>query len=293
MQGENKSGRIQFEKTIIDSLTKNIGTITIRGTGRKKETQETRKIRNRKKRAKKDLETANQIQSPDIKAKTKTYTQAQNELKTLNKSSTFWKTRKRLLKNEDDLAKYTQDEEGNEIKDPQAIKDHVANYYEQLFRAREPTEGYEKSNKEIENKIGELSISTKNTKAEPFTLPELERAIKKLKRNKATGPDGILMRHSLKLTEIQKKAYLYMFNHITETKEILPQWQKGEIKRINKGKGSKGKGSSERGITLSSNVGKLYERLINNRILREITITEEQAGGRRGMAIQPQTTFSE
>ena len=300
-----KENYSEFEKTIIDSLTKNIGTITIRGSGRKKETQETREIRNRKKRAKKDLETAKQIQSPDIKAKTKAFKQAQNELKTHilknltdettykmnklieeggNKSSNFWKTRKRLLKNEDDLEKYTQDEEGNEIKDPQAIKDHVANYYEQLFRAREPTKGYEESNKEIENKIEELRISTKNTKAEPFTLPELERAIKKLKRNKATGPDGIPNEALIEANRETKKAYLYMFNHITETKEIPPQWQKGELKRIYKGKGSKGKCSSERGITLSSNVGKLYERLINNRILREITITEEQAGGRKGMA---------
>ena len=46
----------------------------------------------------------------------------------------------------------------------------------------------------------------------------------------------------------------------------------------------KGKCSSERGITLSSNIGKMFERVINERVLAKINITDEQAGGRRGRA---------
>ena len=34
------------------------------------------------------------------------------------KSNNFWNIRKRLLKTNDDQKKYTQDEKGNEIKDP-------------------------------------------------------------------------------------------------------------------------------------------------------------------------------
>ena len=51
-----------------------------------------------------------------------------------------------------------------------------------------------------------------------------------------------------------------------------------------KGKGNKGKCSAERGITLASNFGKLYERIINNRALKQINITDAQAGGRKGRA---------
>ena len=40
----------------------------------------------------------------------------------------------------------------------------------------------------------------------------------------------------------------------------------------------------ERGITLASNMGKLYERIINNRITKEVEISEAQAGGQKGKA---------
>ena len=49
--------------------------------------------------------------------------------------------------------------------------------------------------------------------------------------------------------------------------KIPPQWKEGSLKRLYKGKGVKGKCSNERGITLASNVGKPFERLVNNRLL--------------------------
>ena len=63
-----------------------------------------------------------------------------------------------------------------------------------------------------------------------------------------------------------RKIYLQALNKVYDHEEIKAQWQQGEIIRIYKGKGIKGKCSSERGITLASNVGKGFERLVNNRI---------------------------
>ena len=51
-----------------------------------------------------------------------------------------------------------------------------------------------------------------------------------------------------------------------------------------KGKGTQGKCSNERGITLSSNFGKPYERIINERVIKMVNISEAQAGGKRGCA---------
>ena len=56
----------------------------------------------------------------------------------------------------------------------------------------------------------------------------------------------------------------------------------GTITRLYKGKGRKGMCSNERGITVASNVGKVYERIINNRALKHINITDAQAGGKEG-----------
>lgn len=65
------------------------------------------------------------------------------------------------------------------------------------------------------------------------------------------------------------------------------EWHEGDILRIYqyKGKGKKGKCSNERSITLSSNLGKLYERILNARIKKKITITHAQARGRKGTTI--------
>ena len=66
--------------------------------------------------------------------------------------------------------------------------------------------------------------------------------------------------------------------------QIPHQWKEGTLKRLYKGKGIKGKCSNERGITLASNTGKLFERLINNRMTPKADMTDAQAGGTKGRA---------
>ena len=55
------------------------------------------------------------------------------------------------------------------------------------------------------------------------------------------------------------------------------------ITRIYKSKGTKGKCSNERGITLASNFGKVFERIVNERALT-VRMSDAQAGGKQGMA---------
>ena len=299
----------RLEKEVIENLKTHTGKITIRGSGRRKETEKVKELRRVKREKRKQLQQTMATKTVQAKTNVATamtnYKKAQNELKAeitrditiqtkhkmemlVNeggvKSNNFWKIRKRLLKSNDDLEKYTQDEQGNEIKDPDQIKQHIADYYEDLYQARDQIKGYEEATKHIIEKIDELRATTENDHLAPFTLKELEKAIAKLKRNKATGPDDIPNSAFIEANRNTRTLYLKTFNHITKTKQIPPQWQHGEIIRLYKGKGPKGKCSNERGITLSSNMGKLYKRLLNTRILSQIKITEEQAGGRKGSA---------
>ena len=72
-------------------------------------------------------------------------------------------------------------------------------------------------------------------------------------------------------------------NKIYHEEKIPNEWQEGEIIGIYKGKGEKGKCSNKRGITLASNMGKVFERMVvNNRIKDKIRMTEYQAGGQAG-----------
>ena len=120
--------------------------------------------------------------------------------------------------------------------------------------------------------------------ATPISPEELKQAIKKLKRGKVSGPDG--MPNGI-FTEAQPQTlriYQIILNKIAMSKNIPRQWKQGQISRLYKGKGRRGKCSNERGITLPSNIGKVFERVLNARTTQEINVTENQAGGQKGKA---------
>ena len=99
-----------------------------------------------------------------------------------------------------------------------------------------------------------------------FTTKEMTTVIKSLRRGKSNGPDGIPNEVFIESTEPNRETHRRIMNNILKTTIIPAQWKEGSLKRLYKGKGTKGKCSNERGITLASNVGKVFERLINNRI---------------------------
>ena len=126
---------------------------------------------------------------------------------------------------------------------------------------------YEKSNK-FEN----------NMMNKPINMNEITTAIKQLKKRKACGSDGIPNEvlifggHGIHI------ILLEMFNTIFETENIPSQWKEAEIISLYKGKGDREKMEFRRGITLTSNIEKLLERVINNRLVKDLEFTEGQAG---------------
>ena len=96
-----------------------------------------------------------------------------------------------------------------------------------------------------------------------ISTKEMEMAIKKLKRNKSVGPDKIPNEIFIEANKETKQLLKTKIENIHATEDIPQSWEEGEMIRLYKGKGQKGKCSNERGITLASNVGKVYKR--NNR----------------------------
>ena len=97
---------------------------------------------------------------------------------------------------------------------------------------------------------------------DPILTTEITEAIHKLKNGKATGPDEIPNEIFTKAEPQTIEVYRKVLQTIADSRDIPEQWQKGQIY---KGKGKRGKCSNERGITLASNFGKLFERILNNR----------------------------
>ncbi len=201
------------------------------------------------------------------------------------KSNLFWQMRRKIIKSDMDANYEIKDEDGNTIQDADDAKEHIAQYYEQLYQARPGTLEYQQWTEIIQNKVKETEEALQTKEPIPeITMKELHTAIKALKKGKSCGPDGIPNEIFINANKPLRNEILHHLNEISKTYNLPKQWQEGEIKRLYKGKGNKGKCSAERGITLASNFGKLYERILNNRALKLINITDAQAGGKKGRA---------
>ena len=199
-------------------------------------------------------------------------------------SNMFWKLRKQLLNHNKQEEFDTINEEGDPVNDPTKAKKHIADYFEDLYQARKGEDSHEGWTEYISRTVQKNTQNSTNEPFSPFSTEEFNECIKKLKRNKSSGPDMMPNEAIIEADEQTRKVILEALNDTYNTETIPTEWQKGEIIRIYKGKGTKGKCSNERGITLSSNMGKLFERLLDERIKNTINITEAQAGGKRGKA---------
>ena len=99
----------------------------------------------------------------------------------------------------------------------------------------------------------------------PFTMFELEKALKKLKNNKSPGFDNVINEFLKLNTPLFKEVLLYVFNALYNNSYFPEAWSIGLIIPIFK-KGNPDSPENYRGITLLSCVGKLFTSLINTRL---------------------------
>ena len=298
----------QMNKLITDTLKETIGQtrVTINGKAARKPTEQEKNKRINKKEAAKIYKKALKTDRKNLEAKLQMYKNAQKELidqieidlqnrakQKLDKykkeghmkQNQIWKLKEEAEAATDNDQYDTITEDGKILQGPNETKEYIANFFEDLYQARPAKDEYKEDTSRIEQEVKEYTEKLKNEPAIPdFTLDDLNNVIKKLERKKATGPDNIPNEIFIEADEQTKLIYLENYNKINKTMDIPNEWQEGEIIRIYKGKGMKGKCSNERGITKSSNYGKVYERLINERILPKLNITDAQAGGKKGSA---------
>ena len=101
-------------------------------------------------------------------------------------SKTFWNIRKQLINHNKNDEYDTKNEEGRKITDPEETKEHIANYFENLYQAREGEESHKQWTGLINAKVKSIDnkLQQKHTKNKPFSHEELSKCIKKLKRKK-------------------------------------------------------------------------------------------------------------
>ena len=124
---------------------------------------------------------------------------------------------------------------------------------------------------------------------EPPSTDEIKTSSKKLRNNKAAGPDGIPGEAIKGSLESSAKALHKLFERIW-TEEAFPQdWKEGHIVKLPK-KGNLQDCGNYRGITLLSVPAKIFNRIILERLKEALDkkLREEQAGFRKGKSYADQ-----
>ena len=100
---------------------------------------------------------------------------------------------------------------------------------------------------------------------EEVTLDELQKSIKQLKSGKAAGLDLLLNEFFIHGRDLLAEPLRDLFNCIIKTGHFPTAWSEGLIVPLHK-KGDVNSVENYRGITLLSTLGKLFTRVLNNRL---------------------------
>jgi hypothetical protein len=117
----------------------------------------------------------------------------------------------------------------------------------------------------------------------PFTESEVQKVIAGLKSNKSPGEDLILNEFIKTSANMLITFYTNLFNTVFESGEVPEAWTSGLIIPIYK-KGDPTDPSNYRGITLVSALGKVYTKLLNDRLdkfAEKYGIIKDSQGGFR------------
>ena len=132
---------------------------------------------------------------------------------------------------------------------------------------------------------GELDVMFEELNI-PITQQEISKSIKQFKNNKSPGPDKLLNEFFIHGEHLLLPYIETIFNVILNNGYFPSEWAVGEIVPLHK-KGSLINVDNYRGITLLSAFGKLFTRVLNNRLTEwaeEYSVyVEAQAGFRTGM----------
>ena len=116
-----------------------------------------------------------------------------------------------------------------------------------------------------------------NQEVQKISAEEVRAAMNRMKTGKAVGPDDIPVEAWRCLGELTVDFLTGLFNKILEDERMPDEWR-SVLVPIFKNKGDVQSCSNYRGIKLISHTMKLWERVVDARLRREVMISEQQYG---------------
>jgi hypothetical protein len=191
----------------------------------------------------------------------------------------FWSEAKRARGDSFEVKVAIKDDDGNILMNEKEAINRWSGYYEELLDIRN-------------DRDPEISLRGTNdfereayTGNEDILLGEIENAIKMLKNGKSAGVDDICSEMLKEGGEAVKMEMWKLCQCAWRSGYVPKVWTQSIIKPIYKGKGMKMECKNYRGISLSSIAGKVFARILVDRVRRLTNkkLSVEQSGFREGM----------
>ena len=161
--------------------------------------------------------------------------------------------------------KQMKDGSGAELREEERVRETWKEYFENLLNDEYPREQHQNETPNQGLTIG-------------VTRVEVESALKKMKNNKATGPDVIPVEARRALGGEGVDLLWDLMIKIEEQEHMPDEWRESVLVPIYKEKGDVQQCQNYRGIKLLSHTMKIWERIVNERVRGEVEMAEEQFG---------------
>ena len=182
------------------------------------------------------------------------------------------------------------DGKGNIITNHEGLKKLYLQTYVNRLRNRPIKPDLEEMMK-LKTELFELRLQlSKKEKSQPWTMEDLNRALKSLKKDKARDPNGLineLFKEGVAGTDL-KLSLLDFFNRMKQ-ECIIPDFVRmADVATIYKGRGEKSDLQNDRGIFLVTVYRSILMRLIylDKYELLDNSMSDSQVGGRRGKSVR-------
>ncbi|GKB80367.1 retrovirus-related pol polyprotein LINE-1, partial [Tanacetum coccineum] len=205
-------------------------------------------------------------------AKEKAYEDLYKKLDSKEEANEIFRIAKARQRRRRDLGDicFIKDEGGRTVTDEEKIKQRWGEYFSSLFNTGEP-EGHE-------GVVDQNTLPLIDCYYSRISQTEVRTAVQKMGRNKAVGPDQIPIEAWRSLGAEGISWLTSLFNKIFTSAKMPEEWRLSDVIPIFKNKGDAQVCSNYRGIKLLSHTMKLWERVIERRLRRETSVSENQFG---------------
>ena len=201
------------------------------------------------------------------KARNKAYEKLYKKLETKEGENEVFKIAKQRNRQSKDVqqVRVIKSKTGEILMKEEKVKQRWKEYFDKLLNHENPRERRETRTEGRERDVEDISGK------------EVRTGLRKMK-GKAQGPDDIPVEAWIALGNKGVEFLVNFFNRLLQREKMLDEWKRSMLVPLYKGKGDIKKCGNYRGIKLMSHTMKLWERIIEARIRKEVTIAEQQFG---------------